>query len=123
MLVQLLGAKNCLEIGTFTGYSSLWVASALPADGNLICCDVSEEYTALARKYWEKAGLAEKIDLRMGPALQTLEQLVLAVSVVALRILSARLGAEEVGLGKPPVWPMCLLHLRRLLTGLGNVFH
>lgn len=75
MLVQLLGAKNCLEIGTFTGYSSLWVASALPADGNLICCDVSEEYTALARKYWEKAGLAEKIDLRMGPALQTLEQL------------------------------------------------
>ena len=64
MLVQLLGAKNCLEVGTFTGYSSLWVASALPPDGKLICCDVSEEYTALARKYWASAGLAAKIDLR-----------------------------------------------------------
>lgn len=75
LLVQLLGAKNCLEIGTFTGYSSLWVASALPPDGNLICCDVSEEYTELARKYWEKAGLAVKIDLRLGPALDTLQRL------------------------------------------------
>ncbi len=75
LLVQLLGAKNCLEVGTFTGYSSLWVASALPPDGNLICCDVSEEYTSLARKYWEKAGLAVKIDLRLGPALETLERL------------------------------------------------
>lgn len=76
MLIQLLGAKNCLEIGTFTGYSSLWVAAALPADGNIICCDVSEEYTAVARKYWAKAGLAEKIDLRIGPAIDTLESLV-----------------------------------------------
>ena len=75
MLVQLLGAKNCLEIGTFTGYSSLWVASALPPDGNLICCDVSEEYTDLARKYWDATGLAVKIDLRLGPALATLERL------------------------------------------------
>ena len=75
MLVHLLGAKNCLEIGTFTGYSALWVASALPSDGNLICCDVSEPFTDLARKYWEKAGIAEKIDLRLGPALDTLEQL------------------------------------------------
>jgi O-methyltransferase len=75
LLVQLLGAKNCLEIGTFTGYSALWVASVLPPDGNLICCDVSEEYTDLARKYWEKAGLAVKIDLRLGPALETLDRL------------------------------------------------
>ncbi len=75
LLVHLLGAKNCLEIGTFTGYSALWVASSLPPDGNLICCDVSEEYTQLARKYWEKAGIAEKIDLRLGPALETLESL------------------------------------------------
>jgi len=75
MLVQLLGAKNCLEIGTFTGYSALWVASALPAEGKLICCDVSEEFTALARKYWAKAGVAGKIDLRLGPALATLGQL------------------------------------------------
>ncbi|SRR5579871_5344331 len=75
MLVQLLGAKNCLEIGTFTGYSSLWVASALPADGKLICCDISEEYTALARKYWAMTGLASKIDLRLGPAIDTLDRL------------------------------------------------
>src|SRR5262249_7840876 len=73
VLVQLLGAKNCLEIGTFTGYSSLWVAAVLPPDGKLICCDVSEEYTALARKYWAITGLASKIDLRLGPALDTLD--------------------------------------------------
>src|SRR5271165_3052355 len=65
LLVQLLGAKNCLEVGTFTGYSSLWVASVLPADGNLICCDVSEQYAALARKYWALTGLAAKIDFRL----------------------------------------------------------
>jgi predicted O-methyltransferase YrrM len=75
MLVQLLGAKNCLEVGTFTGYSSLWIASVLPADGKLICCDVSEEYTALARKYWAMTGLASKIDLRLGPASDTLDSL------------------------------------------------
>jgi predicted O-methyltransferase YrrM len=75
MLIQLLGAKNCVEVGTFTGYSALWVASALPPDGNLICCDVSEEYTSLARTYWAKAGVAEKIDLRLGPAIDTLNQL------------------------------------------------
>jgi predicted O-methyltransferase YrrM len=75
LLVQLLGAKNCLEVGTFTGYSALWVASVLPPDGKLICCDVSEEYTALARKYWALTGLAGKIDLRLGPALDTLASL------------------------------------------------
>lgn len=75
MLVQLLGAKNGLEIGTFTGYSALWVASVLPGDGKLICCDVSEEFTALARKYWAKAGLSSRIDLRLAPALGTLTQL------------------------------------------------
>lgn len=75
LLVQLLGAKNCLEIGAFTGYSALWVASALPADGHLICCDVSEEFTAVARKYWAKANLDVKIDLRLAPALETLGQL------------------------------------------------
>lgn len=75
MLVQLLGAKNCLELGTFTGYSSLWVASVLPQDGKLICCDVSEEYTAVARKYWALTGLASKIDLRLAPARDTLDGL------------------------------------------------
>lgn len=75
MLVRLLGAKSCLELGTFTGYSSLWVADALPPDGKLICCDVSEEYTAVARKYWALTGLAAKIDLRLGPALGALDAL------------------------------------------------
>ena len=75
LLVQVSGAKQCLEIGTFTGYSSLWVASVLPADGKLLCCDVSREYTDLARKYWAKAGYAGKIELRLGPALETLEAL------------------------------------------------
>ena len=69
-----VGAKKGLEVGTFTGYSALWVASALPPDGRLICCEVSEEYTPRsARTYWAKAGLAGKIDLRLAPALDTLD--------------------------------------------------
>lgn len=75
MLVQLLGAKQCLELGTFTGYSAAWVASVLPADGKILCCELSEEYAAVARAFWAKAGLADRIDLRMGPALATLDQL------------------------------------------------
>jgi predicted O-methyltransferase YrrM len=75
LLIQLMGAKTCLEVGTFTGYSALWVASVLPADGTVLCCDVSEEYTTVARKYWAKAGLADRIDLRIAPALDTLDQL------------------------------------------------
>src|SRR5205807_160002 len=75
LLVQLLGAKQCLEVGTFTGYSALWVASALPADGQMICCEVNETYAAVARDYWAKAGVAHRIDLRMGPALDTLDRL------------------------------------------------
>jgi predicted O-methyltransferase YrrM len=75
LLVQLMGAKKALEIGVFTGYSSLCVALALPPDGQLIACDVSEEYTAIARRYWQMAGVADKIDLRLAPALDTLDQL------------------------------------------------
>ena len=75
LLVKMLGAKRCLEVGTFTGYSALWVASVLPADGRLVCCDVNETYAALARRFWAKAGLAEKIDLRLAPALDTLRGL------------------------------------------------
>lgn len=74
-LVGLMGARNCLEIGTFTGYSALSMARALPADGRLVCCDVSAEWTALARAAWARAGVARRIDLRLGPALQTLETL------------------------------------------------
>jgi caffeoyl-CoA O-methyltransferase len=76
LLVELIGAKRALEIGTFTGYSSLCIAGALPADGKLICCDVSEEYTKVARDYWRRAGLESKIELRLGPALGTLDALI-----------------------------------------------
>jgi predicted O-methyltransferase YrrM len=75
MLVGLTGAKRCLEIGTFTGYSSLAVALAMPPDGRLICCDVSEEWTSVARRYWSEAGVAERVDLRLAPALETLDKL------------------------------------------------
>jgi predicted O-methyltransferase YrrM len=75
LLVQLTGARRALEIGTFTGYSSISVARALPADGKLICCDVSKEYTDVARRYWSKAGIDGKIDLRLGPAVETLKEL------------------------------------------------
>lgn len=76
LLVRLMGAKNCLEVGVFTGYSSLAVALALPADGRIVACDVSEKWTAIARKYWKEAGVAGKIDLRIAPALATLDGLI-----------------------------------------------
>jgi predicted O-methyltransferase YrrM len=75
LLVRSIGARQCLEIGTFTGYSALAVAAALPADGRLICCDISEEWTAMGRKYWAEAGVAPRIDLRLAPALDTLHAL------------------------------------------------
>lgn len=75
LLVRLMNARNCLEIGVFTGYSSLAVALALPASGHLIACDVSEQWTAIARRYWREAGVEDKIDLRIAPALSTLDQL------------------------------------------------
>lgn len=71
-LVELIGARLCLEIGTFTGYSALWVASALPPEGRLVCCDIDAETTAVAQRYWREAGLADRIELRLGPALATL---------------------------------------------------
>ena len=76
LLVRLMGAKNCLEIGVFTGYSSLAVALVLPSQGSIVACDVSEKWTAIARKYWNEAGVAGKIDLRIGPALSTLHDLI-----------------------------------------------
>jgi predicted O-methyltransferase YrrM len=75
LLVELLGARRCIEVGTFTGYSSTAIALALPADGRLVCCDVSAHWTSLARRYWEEAGVAGKIDLHIAPADQTLDQL------------------------------------------------
>ena len=75
LLVKLIGARNCIEVGVFTGYSSLAVALALPPSGRIVACDISEEYTAVARRYWEQAGVAGKIDLRLAPALETLDAL------------------------------------------------
>ncbi|MGH6814564.1 MAG: O-methyltransferase [Hyphomicrobiaceae bacterium] len=75
LLVRLIGARRVLEIGTFTGYSALAMALALPADGRLVTCDTSEEWTNIARTYWQRAGVADKIDLRIAPALTTLARL------------------------------------------------
>jgi predicted O-methyltransferase YrrM len=75
LLVELVGAKRCIEIGTFTGYSSLVVALAMPPDGTIVCCDVSEEWTAVARRYWAEAGVADRVDLRLAPALETMDKL------------------------------------------------
>lgn len=75
LLVRMLGARRTLEVGTFTGYSALAVALALPADGQVVACDVSEEYTAIARDYWDAAGVTDKIDLHIAPALETLDAL------------------------------------------------
>ena len=76
LLVQLMGAKKTLEIGVFTGYSALAVALALPVDGKMIACEISEAHTAIAKDFWGRAGVSEKIDLRIAPALETLEKLI-----------------------------------------------
>lgn len=75
MFTRLIGARDAVEIGTFTGYSSLAIARGLPADGHLLCCDISEEWTATARRYWERAGVSDRITLEIGPATETLAAL------------------------------------------------
>ncbi len=75
ILVAAIGARRAIEVGTFTGYSALSIARGLPEDGWLLCCDVSEEWTSIARRYWEKAGLTDRIELRLGPAAETLRSL------------------------------------------------
>jgi caffeoyl-CoA O-methyltransferase len=75
LLARAIGARSAIEIGTFTGYSGISVARALPPDGRLLCCDVNEEWTAIARRYFAKAGVADRIDLRIAPALDTLRSL------------------------------------------------
>jgi predicted O-methyltransferase YrrM len=76
LLVELLGANKAIEVGVFTGYSSLCIATAMPKQGRLIACDVSEEWTAIARRYWQRAGVAQRIELRLAPAIATLDQLI-----------------------------------------------
>ena len=75
LLTRAIGAHSAVEVGTFTGYSSLCIARGLPDDGRLLCCDVSEEWTSIGRKYWTEAGVEKKIDLRIAPALETLRSL------------------------------------------------
>lgn len=75
MLVRLSGARQAVEVGTFTGYSSICIARGLPDDGQLLCCDVSEEYTSVARRYWDRAGVSSKIELRVASAVETLSAL------------------------------------------------
>ena len=76
MLIKLIGAKNTIEVGVFTGYSSLAIALALPEDGRIVACDVNPQYTSVAEKFWVSAGVREKIDLRIGPARDTLSELI-----------------------------------------------
>ncbi|CAE7896861.1 mdmC [Symbiodinium necroappetens] len=75
LLAELTGARSYLEVGTFTGYSALAMALAMPADARLVCCDLSADYTAMARRFWTEAGVAERVDLRLAPALDTLAAL------------------------------------------------
>lgn len=78
LLVGAIGARRAIEIGTFTGYSAISIARGLPANGTLLCCDVSEEWTSIARRYWKEAGLEKRIELKLAPALETLEGLIRA---------------------------------------------
>ena len=78
LLVRLIGARRCLEVGVFTGYSTLVTALALPDDGRIVACDVSEEWTAIGRRFWEEGGVGGKIDLRLAPAVETLDALIAA---------------------------------------------
>jgi predicted O-methyltransferase YrrM len=75
LLIKLIGARHVLEVGTFTGYSALSMAAALPEDGQLICCDIPGDYNATARRYWQEAGVARRIELRLAPALETLARI------------------------------------------------
>ena len=109
LLTEIIGARRCLEIGTFTGYSSLAVALALPPDGLLLCCDVSDEYTQTARRYWAEAGVADRIELRLGPAVETLEALLAAGAEGTFDL--AFIDADKPGY--PAYWERCLRLVRR----------
>lgn len=109
LLVRLLGAKRYLEIGTFTGYSALCIALAMPRDGRLVCCDVSEEWTSIARRFWNKAGVSRKVSLRLAPALETLDGLLRKGQ--AGRFDLAFIDADKVNYGN--YYERCLKLVRR----------
>ena len=118
LLVRLLGARRTLEVGTFTGYSALVVAEALPDDGRLIACDVSEEWTAIGRPFWERAGVAGKIDLRLQPAVETLDELIAAREAGSFDF--AFIDADKANYDA--YYERCLMLLRRGgVIGIDNV--
>ena len=102
MLAAAIGAKQAIEVGTFTGYSALCVARALPADGRLLALDTSEEWTSIGRKYWQKAGVADRIDLRIGPAAET--------RIMSHRGSSNREGSTGTGRAQPNIGRPCMTH-------------
>ena len=119
LLVELTGGRRCLEIGTFTGYSSLAMALAMPADGMLICCDVSEVFTSVARRYWADAGVADRVDLRLGPALDTLDGLLASGGAGTFDV--AFIDADKTAY--PAYWERCLELVRSGgVIAIDNVF-
>lgn len=108
MLIRMLGAKTCIEVGTFTGYSALAVALALPDDGKLVACDISEEYTKIGIPFWERAGVADKIDLRIAPATETLDAMIAAGETGAYDF--AFIDADKPGY--PDYFDRCLTLMR-----------
>lgn len=75
-LIKLTGARRALELGVYTGYSSIWIATALPSDGKLVACDINDDWASIARKYWEKAGIAQKVEFRLGSAQEIMQRLI-----------------------------------------------
>ena len=92
LLVRIAGAKRAIEVGTFTGYGSLAIASALPDDGTLVCCDIRETWTAIGKRTWQRAGVAGRIDLRLAPATETLATLAATGRTFRLRLHRRRQG-------------------------------
>ena len=108
LLVELTGARRCLEVGTYTGYSSLAMALVLPPDGSLVCCDISEEFTATARHWWAAAGIADRVELRVGPAVDTLDAMLEAGEADTFDL--AFIDADKPGY--PDYWERCLRLVR-----------
>ncbi|HEY8296944.1 MAG TPA: class I SAM-dependent methyltransferase [Candidatus Baltobacteraceae bacterium] len=119
MLIRLTGAKRVLEVGVFTGYSALGMALALPEDGHLVACDVSEEYTSIAKPYWERAGVAAKIDLRLAPAVHTLDRLLADGDAESFHF--CYIDADKVGYDAYYERALALLHPNGLIA-IDNVF-
>lgn len=119
LLARLMGARKALEVGVYTGYSALCVALALPDDGQLVACDVNEEWAAVARRYWAEAGVAHKIDLRLAPALDTLDALLAGGAAGSFDF--AFIDADKVAYGDYYERTLCLLRSGGLMT-IDNVF-